>query len=374
MWKWVALFVAVVFGWSFHVALALIVFIAGFSLIFLLGSPGPDLRAGQADTRQETRPDGSLARWTYSVRGAYELELDFDAQTATARMPSACWLDGETYHDGKPFEWTGSIFSDYKFEFTEEQKSEAHTTTNVATVHNNDGSVGTVYMPGKTYFTDRKTGNYSATFTCSPFQSHVVREWPVPATSAQVRCGGKFIRVSTRGSPLSVFHKDAFAAKWAEVKPHLDALTRQVHAKLFEEHNAQKAAEQAERDAQAKAARDKADARYRELCTEHGLAADFMLWNFNTVTGDLFLLLVVDRDGRGLALAEGQQWSGRLAGATAELLREKDGLSVAAVLPDPAFEKEHLKKRRMRFWIGSNEKLALEWCDRINLLGAQVPA
>jgi hypothetical protein len=83
-------------------------------------------------------------------------------------------------------------------------------------------------------------------------------------------------------------------------------------------------------------------------------------------TGELFELIVADRDGRGAAVADAGKsvWVGHWHGAEAQVAEGCLHLK----LDDDAYRREHLAERRIKLLASGGLALQQQWADRITIL------
>lgn len=150
---------------------------------------------------------------------------------------------------------------------------------------------------------------------------------------------------------------------------------RERGQQLLEEARARRQAETAEQEAAEKQRaadlRSQAQERTRALLQEAGMQGDFSTGTHNE--GRIDWYIAADRDGRGLVVRGSEVWQGSFAGAKARILSGQErGLDLE--LLDSAYEREHLKKRRMRIMQDAGEAAIQEWHDRVGILAAQTTA
>lgn len=113
------------------------------------------------------------------------------------------------------------------------------------------------------------------------------------------------------------------------------------------------------------------EARITALLDEAGMRGDFRAGTHKE--GRLNWLVAADRDGRGLVIGAAGNWQGSFAGAGARIVAGKERC-LEIELQDSAYEREHLKKHRLRVMHGAGEDTLQEWCDRVTILGKQTAA
>ena len=148
-----------------------------------------------------------------------------------------------------------------------------------------------------------------------------------------------------------------------------------AEALALEEQRAADAALAAERETTRLA--NEAGERIAGLLQDSGVAGDFQC-AMPQPSGAFGWFMAVDRSGAGVIAVGADVWQGQLAGATAivgtDASSGKARATLELELPDPAFEEQHLKKRRMRVAPWKSADLLQEWCDRINILAAKKAA
>lgn len=152
-----------------------------------------------------------------------------------------------------------------------------------------------------------------------------------------------------------------------EIKERVTALRRQER-----ERQAAVAAqaEAAEKERLA-ALRDQVEAHITALLAEAGMRGDLRAGNHKE--GRINWFVAADRDGRGMAIGGAGTWQGSFAGAGARIVSGKERC-LEIELQDSAYEREHLKKHRLRIMQGAGEAILQEWCDRVTILGKQMAA
>jgi len=170
-----------------------------------------------------------------------------------------------------------------------------------------------------------------------------------------------------------------FQKQWQKVSERIGAAyatyntgIRDRGQQLQQERRERKQAEAAQVEAAAKQRaaelRSQAQAHTDGLLRDAGMGGDFK--SGAQTDGQVDWFIAADRDGRGLVAAGSEVWQGSFTGAKARILSGKErGLDLE--LPDSAYEREHLKKRRMRIMARANDEAIQEWSDRVAILGAQ---
>jgi len=173
-----------------------------------------------------------------------------------------------------------------------------------------------------------------------------------------------------------------FQSAWRSVAERVGAVytafntgIRERGQQLLEEARARRQAEAAEQEAAEKQRaadlRSQAQERTRALLQEAGMQGDFSTGMHTQ--GRIDWYIAADRDGCGLVVAGSEVWQGSFAGAKARLLSGQ-GRGLDLELPDSAYEREHLKKRRMRIMQDAGEAAIQEWHDRVGILAAPTAA
>lgn len=315
--------------------------------------------------------------WAYEGK-RFALHIDFKAATVRliARKPLRLWRQAG---NGKGAWSTPGRFDAtwplHQFKLGEvSPRTRAGYIPNTASAWSN-GELISVTLPGGTVTSD-PTG-----FSDIHFQHLGADEAPCDYAGLKMATGGP-------DSVRLVIEKVAdreiarFKDSWQGVAERVGA-AHAAYGNGIRERG--KALRQQERDraaaaaAQAEAAekeriaalRTQAQASMQALLDQAGMRGEFRAGAHSG--GRIDWMIAADRDGRGLVVAGNEHWQGSLAGARANIVAGKERC-LEIELQDGDYERQHLKKHRMRIMQGASADTIQEWCDRVGILGAQTAA
>lgn len=389
-------------AWPVAGRLAGLVIVAGFYRLAMMGvdgrplldfSPAELLVLGAATLLAIFLPGGSAYRklrtgaskaaiargeeWAYEGK-RFAIHIDFKAATARliVRGPICLWLPGEdgklAGHPGKRFD---QIIPLHQFNLGQiDQQTKGEFIPNRASGWSN-GELISVTLPGGAFV---NTPNGFSNITFHHCGAH------------EAACKYAGLRVATGGPErfdvvlFEVPNREAacFKSAWRGVAERVDAVytafntgVQERGQQLLEETRRRRQAEAAEQEAadkqRAADQRSRAQERTKLLLQEAGMQGDFSTGTHTE--GRIDWYVAADRDGRGLVVAGSEVWHGSFAGAKARILSGQErGLDLE--LQDGAYEREHLKKRRMRIMQNAGEAAIQEWHDRVGILAAQTAA
>lgn len=312
--------------------------------------------------------------WAWEGR-RFAVHIDFKAATARliARGSMCAWLPGEggklVGHPGKHFDQTIPL---HQFNLEEiDRQTKTEFIPNRASGWSN-GELISVTLPGGTHV---KTPNGFSNIT---FQHRGAHEASSNYAGLTVATGGPegfrvvLFRVPNRETAR-------FQSAWQGVAKRVDAAytafdtdVRERGQELLEEARRRRQAEAAAQEAadkqRAADQRSRAQERTKQLLQEAGMQGDFSTGTHTE--GRIDWYIAADRNGRGLVATGSEVWQGSFAGAKARILSGQErGLDLE--LQDGAYEREHLKKRRMRIMQNAGNAAIQEWHDRVGILAAQ---
>jgi hypothetical protein len=321
--------------------------------------------------------DGKLKNWSFKGT-EFSIHIDFQAQQLTLTVPQPSVLrytkSGEIVQHDKNSTFDVTLpLRGFSCEKTEQITKERFIrNTGTGTV---DGKVITLNLPGGT-FTNVPTGYSWVTFEYLARLESVDQNGRIDIHNDfnnQLRV----IPQKTRDKTVALFKKH-----WMTAKNRIDEINVIYHADFTERQKtaSNEASERIkkQKDTEAEAAKQAAErakasarARWNALSQEAGIEGDFTGWTYDD-DGAIIWLVAADRNGKGLIVCGKDIWMGMYSGANAKII-PGDAVSRAQAqleveLPDPTFEREHLKKRRHRIMKGCTDDLLQEWCDRINIL------
>ena len=322
----------------------------------------------------------ALARgdaWAWEGK-RFALHIDFKAETVrlVARKPLRVWRSGG---DSKLQLAKASRFDEtwplHQFNLGEvvQRKRDGFIPNRASTWVN--GELVSVTLPGGTHYSEA-TG-----WSDIAFHHRGAHETPCNHAGLKVATGGAG-NTKVVADQVSDREIARFKAQWQTVAERVQAVYTAYNSEIRERGNALR---QQERDRQAAMAaqaeaveqerlaalRKQVEARVTALLEKAGMRGEFRAGNHHE--GRINWFIAADRDGRGLSVGSAGTWQGSFAGASARIISGKERC-LEVELQDSAYEREHLKKHRLRVMQGANEDIIQEWCDRVTILGKQTAA
>ena len=327
---------------------------------------------GKLQTGASKAAIASGEEWAWEGR-RFALHIDFKAATVRviARKPLRYWRSGG---DPKAPWRTARRFDDtwplHQFELGEIfQRMKSSFTPNTASTWVN-GQLISVSLPGGT------SNSYPSGVTDITLKHRGAHEAPCDRAGLKVADGGPE-KVTLCIEGVRNHEIEQFKTQWksiaARVEAARSAFNGEIEARaqaLRQQERERKAALAAQAEAAEKerlaALHSQVEAHITALLDEAGMRGDFRAGTHKE--GRLNWLVAADRDGRGLVIGDAGNWQGSFAGAGARIVAGKERC-LEIELQDSAYEREHLKKHRLRVMHGAGEDTLQEWCDRVTILG-----
>ena len=315
--------------------------------------------------------------WVWEGR-RFALHIDFKAGTVRVigRKPLRFLRSGgdpkAPWQKARSFDDTWPLHQFHLGEITKHTKS-VYTPNTAGTWVN--GQYVSVTLPGGT------SDSYPSGFSDIPFEHRGAHEVPCDYAGLKLATGGPDrVRVcleNVRNHEIEQFQAQwkGIAARVQEARSAFEGEIRTRGQALIQQQRDRQAAVAAEAAAAEKerlaALRRQVEERITSLLDKAGMRGEFRAGNQNE--GRINWFIAADRDGRGLSVGSAGTWQGSFAGASARIISGKERC-LEVELQDSAYEREHLKKHRLRVMQGANEDILQEWCDRVTILGRQTAA
>ncbi|MBW8329232.1 MAG: hypothetical protein K0M48_08815 [Thiobacillus sp.] len=354
-----------------------------------------ELNAGARSIKSK---DGIDRKWEFNCPN-FQLIIDYEAESIRLKARKATWAEMVTGKDGGKWKTQRVDFTFPLESFTMSQYEV------VATGFIPNSATGTAWVDGHAVPVTVQTGGGITTTTNTgrhrvTFRSAILKKSVSPSTdrmAESVRRGAdgnfwhssyvtknvvKEVRVEIKAEiPGGVFKK--FLSAWGgNVAPRLDQIVKQDDEALLADYRKLAESEYMKTEGQQRKvfedAKAKANATWNGLSASAGIKGDFSAWNYDPSTGEIHWLAAVDKSGRGLFVANGEQWHGSMANAKSLVLdvppankNAPTNLQLEIEVHDPDYERTNLKRRRFKIMTGRPREEIVEWSDRINILAEQ---